>query len=775
VNLFGILLRAGLKTKYGLLCRIFIMALLSFTCMICAVTLYMSGTKSVSERMDALGYGNVTIWVANEPDELCEEIRKTDGVHELTDQRLIYAGYKIGEKYSDNEGQLLYCDEKIPYRFIDEKGRELPSPQIKNGEIYISPALSSSFNVEIGTEIEFEYSRIKRPMTYTVKGYFEDGFMGSSMIDMKSFLISRQDFDDLLMEIQETKEADALAKRGSMLHITAQDNIQTDKVIERIMSDTDTSLYTEYAYSKESILSYQILLQNILCAFLGVFSVLLFAVNLIVSMKSLFDVIMEEERDISALLMIGTNGRMLRTVYFVLFAGGFLSAYLIAVPTGIIMAGLLCNMLVTSTGQLVKIITPTYVIIIIIMITLVAQSLLLLLRTRHILNIRPVIIGRENPIRNAGHISDISKPLVFSIALREVETHKRKYTGLFVIAALLTFFLSVIGRMSAWLGPNGEGLMNAFSVADHDLGVQPFNSSVPMDEIRRAIEWYSPVRETYEIAMQPVYVNGREYTANVLNDTSYFHILKGKEPEGQEILVTDTVAGELGIGVGESVQITGEGRTKSYTVSGIYMCANSMGSNIGMSLAGYSQIGDINGYIWCHHYILENGGIRDFAADFIRENYRGVDVHTNSWSGLDGIVRLMHGMVFLIYFVSAAFIALSVALIMGSLIRSEEGTLAIYRTFGMRRKQVRLSFALRFAIASGLGSIAGLLLSGSFADRLIGRIFIIAGIGEFHERSPVFAMVIPFVAILLFFFVFAGISGRRADKISLISSIQKEG
>lgn len=27
---------------------------------------------------------------------------------------------------------------------------------------------------------------------------------------------------------------------------------------------------------------------------------------------------------------------------------------------------------------------------------------------------------------------------------------------------------------------------------------------------------------------------------------------------------------------------------------------------IGMSLAGYSKIGDIRGYIWCYHYILEN-------------------------------------------------------------------------------------------------------------------------------------------------------------------------
>lgn len=60
---------------------------------------------------------------------------------------------------------------------------------------------------------------------------------------------------------------------------------------------------------------------------------------------------------------------------------------------------------------------------------------------------------------------------------------------------ILTVFLSVIGHMGAWLGPNGEGLMNSFNVAEHDLGVQPLNQTIPMDEIERVINWYSPVVE----------------------------------------------------------------------------------------------------------------------------------------------------------------------------------------------------------------------------------------------------------------------------------------
>lgn len=92
----------------------------------------------------------------------------------------------------------------------------------------------------------------------------------------------------------------------------------------------------------------------------------------------------------------------------------------------------------------------------------------------------------------------------------------------------------------------------------------------------------------------------------------------------------DTVASELLLSVGDTVQVAVNVRIEDYTISGTYQCANGMCTNIGMSLKGYSKIGDITGYIWCYHYILENGSIRDYTMIYLQENYRGIDVHTNS-------------------------------------------------------------------------------------------------------------------------------------------------
>lgn len=769
-----ILIRSELKAKYRNLLKLGFLSILAISFMTCSITLYRSGLRAVSSIMDTLGYGDVTVWTENAPEDLAVQVAGVPTVRAVTNQPLIYAGYRIGERFSDNEGQLLTWQENIPYRFIDSQGRAILQQQIQQGEIYISPALASSFEVSLGSTISFSYSRTASPITFTVRGYFEDAFMGSSMIDMKSFLISTSDFEDLLKKVSIVKEADRIAIPGAMLHISGAGDLQPGELLKSVMKETGLSLYTKFAYTKESILSYMLLLQNILCAFLGAFSILLFVIGLIASMRNLSDTIEEESDDIGTLRMLGASGKRLRTCYFLVFFGTFLLGGIIALPVGIVFAKVLAERLVSSTGLLIVIDTPAVPIALLFVFALALQGLFFFFRTARILGMRPIAIGKGAEHASKKMLPAIAKPLPFTLASRELLTGKRKYAGLFLIALLLTIFLSVVGRMTAWLGTGGEGLMNAFSVADHDLGIQPFDADVPMDEIERAINWYSPIRETYEIAMQPVYVNGREYTANVLNKTSYFHVLRGNNCEGDEILITDTVANELGLSIGDSVQITGVGRTEKYTVSGIYMCANGMGSNIGMSLAGYSKIGDINRFIWCHHYILENGAVRDYAASFLRENYRGIDVHTNSWTGLDGIVRLMHLLIMVLYMVAALFIGVAVALISKSLIRSEEGTFAVYRTLGMRHREIRLSFALRFVLIVLAGCMTGVIFSELFADRLIGRICIAVGIGEFRVRALALGILTPLILIPLLFFLFSFTEARKAAGVSMVKTIQEE-
>ena len=772
---YRMLLKAAVKKQKGSILGIFLLVFVLALCLFSALIVYVSGTNSVEGEMRRLGFGDFTVWTANQRSGLAAEIESLPDVDRVLCQPLLFTGYEINGSYSDNEGQLLVYDGSVPYRFLSANGAEQPVPEIKRGTVYISPALRSSFDVQVGDAIQFELSRSNGVKSLTVAGYFADAFMGSSMIDMKSFLIHDADWAEMQAVISQAADVDVLGKSGAMLHIFRRDG-STLSVLElqrQIYESTDISLYTQFTYRQESILSYMLLLQNILSGFLMAFSAVLLLICLIVIGNSLSAVINQEQRDLAVLKTMGMSGGALRGAYLALYGGTVLAGLLLGLVPAWGIAGALARAMVSSTGMRIGLTFPAGIILPVLLGLLLLFAAFLIVRTGRILRIAPVQTLREASDGKRIVSGFHKRRLVWDIALRELRAGKRKYIALCLISAFLALFLSVIGRMGTWLGPNGEGLMNTFSVADHDLGVQPFNASVPMDEIERIINWYSPVTETYELAMQSVTVNGQEYTANVLNDTKWFHVLTGSVCDGNSILITDTVASELGLSIGDTVQVAFGGRMGTYTVSGTYQCANGMGTNIGMSLAGYSKIGDITGYIWCIHYILENGSVRDYAMEYLQNNYRGIDVHTNSWSGLSGIVLVMHALIAVIYLVAALFILISVALISGKLLQSETGKMAVYKSLGLSSERLRLSFALRFLVVVAIGTVLGLCLSALFADSAIGSLFRTFGIGEFRSGFSVLGTVLPMAAIPGLFFAFAYVFSAKLKRVSIVDLISE--
>ena len=595
------------------------------------------------------------------------------------------------------------------------------------GTVYISPAMKSAFDVETGDSIHFELSRKDGIYSLTVAGYFADGFMGSSMIDMKSFLVSRDDYAAMQEIVSTAADADVLGREGAMLHIFQSQGspLLAMDFHKAIQEGTDVSLYTEFSYQQESILNYMLLLQDILAGFLIAFSAVLFLVCMIVTGHSLSAVVEQDKKDMAVLKTLGMSGEDIRNVYFLLYGGVILTVMLFGLLFAERIADMLARGLVTSTGMLVSVKMPFMLCFLLLMAFVLVFAIFQVLRTGKILTVAPMESIRETAGRKRVRTEIRRRFLEWDIALRELRFEKKNYIALFLIAAFLAVFLAVIGRMGTWLGPNGEGVMNAFSVADHDLGVQPFNRDVPMDEIEWVIEWYSPILGTYELQLS----------------------------------------------IGDNVKVAANGRRGDYQVSGIYQCANGMGSNIGMSMEGYSQIGDITGFIWCYHYILENGNMRDFAMGYLQEHYRGTSVHTNSWSGLNGIVFLTHILILALYLIAAVFILVSVALISGKLLQAETGNMAVYKSMGLSTVRLRRSFALRFLIVAAAGTAAGILLSALTADGMIGKVFRSFGIGDFHSGFSVMGTLLPFVLIPALFFLFARFFSVRLKQVSIVTLI----
>ena len=94
-------------------------------------------------------------------------------------------------------------------------------------------------------------------------------------------------------------------------------------------------------------------------------------------------------------------------------------------------------------------------------------------------------------------------------------------------------------------------------------------------------EQYTSIADRYMLGMPSVSVNGIDYTANVITDSQRFHLLQGRTCQNpNEVVLTEFVASDLGVRVGDTITVAASLGSAEYRVTGIYQCANDMGAKM---------------------------------------------------------------------------------------------------------------------------------------------------------------------------------------------------
>lgn len=772
-----ILLKANLKKHKGGLAGIFLLTLLAAAALGTVLTVWANSAAYIQSEMQRAGFGELTIWASGIPDELdlCGDIEELPEIERVETQSLLYSDYMVREQESDSEGQLItYIPQEGRYRFFtdDLSGYTLPPDEIVQGEVYVSPSMVSMFGVQLGDEITFPIARAGKNLTLTVKGFYEDPFMGSSMIGMKGFLISEADRDTALAILQNAG-IDALARDGAMLHIFTTESNQTVSELNSILNEqTPISEYSEDVHGREAIAGFMVILQNAFGGLLLAFSIVLLFVVLVVIGHSISSTVEEDTVNMGILKTIGCTSKKLRLLqlyqYLLPIVFAMAPGLLLSIP----LSRLVSNVTLTTTGMRMPVRLP------VLWTGCSAAAILLLmvgfiiLRTGKIGRIRPMDAIRSTfeklyfqPQRT---VSAFGNGLHLRLAIRQLISGKRRYAGALLVAALMVFFASLVGRMDTWLGVDGKGMMDAFNPADHDIGVQSFGE-LTQEEFEDVIRGFTDITDTYALAMPTVAVNGVNYTANVIDQPGRFHLLMGRTcTKDNEIVLTEFVAENFGVSIGDTVTVRGECGSGEYIVSGIYSCANDMGDNVGMSREGYLKIGQDHKNLWCRHYFLADSSQKSAIAGALENAYGGdIHVHENTWPGLSGIISAMRALMVLMYGLVTIFILIVTVLTGSKILLAEQRDLGIYKAIGFRTNRLRLTFALRFGMVALIGSAIGTALAAFLTDPLVSTAMKLAGISNFASVSRAGNMLFPLAVVVLLFTGFAWVVSGKMKKCSL--------
>ncbi len=772
-----ILLKANLKRHKGALFGIFILTLLVAAALGTVLTVWTNSENYIGSELDRSGYGELTAWVENLSDwaGLKNSIEALDEIGRVETQSLIYSNYTANEMESDSEGQLItYIPTENRYRFFgdDLSGYTQPPESILPGEVYVSPSMVSMFGIKLGDEITFPIARAGKNLTLTVKGFYEDVYMGSSMIGMKGFLISEADRATAL-DLIHNAGIDALSRDGAMLHIfpAKESGLTVSELNSLLNEQTALAEYTESVHSKDAIAGFMLILQNAFSGILLAFVLVLLFVVLIVLSHSISSTIASDFVNMGILKTVGLDSGRLRLLqllqYGIPASVGLIIGFWLSVP----LESMVINATLTTTGVLIPA-TPSLLFMATAFISiLLLLALFIFIRTRKIGKITPMKAIRGE---TDGTVTKITKPAAFGsnihfrLAFRQLLSGKSRYIGAFVVALLLVFFASLVGRMDSWLGPDGKGMMDAFNPADHDIGVQSFGE-LTQEEFEKTILQYTDITDTYVLAMPTASLNGISYTANVIDQPERFHILEGRTcTADNEIVITEFIAANFGITVGDTVTVRGDSGSGEYIVSGIYSCANDMGDNFGMNREGYLKIGRDHPNLWCWHYFLADSSQKGAITEALESAYGGdIHVHENTWPGLFGIISAMQALLVLMYALVIVFILIVTVMTGSKILLAEQKDLGIYKAIGFSSSNLRLTFALRFAIVAVLGGLVGTLLAAVITDRIVSSVMKLAGISNFVSHPNFIGVVLPMAVVTLFFAAFAGFVSGKIRKVPL--------
>lgn len=773
---YSTLLKAGIRRHKGSLFGVFILILLVSLSLGTVLTIWTNSSSYIRAEMNRAGFGAITAWVSGLTDEdtLSEEITALPEISAVEIQQLIYTNYETNGQESDSEGQLILSNPgETRYRFFTDDLSAYSSeiPQIEPGEIYVSPSLISMFGIALGDKITYPIARAGGNMTFTVKGYYEDPFMGSSMIGMKGFLICPEDFNKIT-QIIGSSGIDALARVGAMLHIFTDTNLTSSQLSSVINENTTLSEHIEFVHSADAIRGFMLILQNAFSGLLIAFVLVLLAVVFVVLGHSIGSTIESDYVNMGILKTVGFTSQKLRRIQLLQYTFSILIGMALGFALTIPVSRLVSRVTLTTTGIQVPSHFPILWGIAIYGIMLLLLAMFIAWKTARIGKIAPMCAIRstvENSHFNTKRLPAIDGTNIsIQLAGRQLLTGKRKYISACLVALLLVFFASMIGRMNTWLGSDGKGMMDAFNPADHDIGVQTFGT-LSMTEAETVVRSYTDITDSYLLAMPSVAVEGVDYTANVISEPERFHILSGRTCTAEnEIVITEFVAADLSLNIGDSLRVTGDSGSDTYIISGIYSCANDMGANVGMNREGYLKIGRDDPQIWCHHYFLADPTQKAAITQTLESTYGGdIHIHENTWSGLFGIISAMQALVIFMGVMVMLFILIVTVMTGSKILAAEQRDIGIYKAIGFTNKKLRFSFALRFGFAAIPGSLLGIALAAVLTDPLVSSIMKFAGISNFASYPSTSSVLLPAAAVIILFTAFAYLASGKIKKTDL--------
>ncbi len=803
-------LRGNMRRNKGVHISVLVLMLIISLAFCSVLSYYTNSIRHDSEAMEEVGYGGMLAALYGEnrldaygtsADKIIKNIGKCDAVQEVKTADVVYLLLKDCNGKGGNSSSFVLndTDSVLTYDQYDVDNK-MTDRRLEKGEISVPFSFIGMYDCKIGDTVEL--GNDNGSYTFKVASFFEDPYMGSSVMGIKTILISDEDFADLKAKaaedhrsgLEDDKRSFELSK---LIIIDKKPGLDlTEMEFERELNNvSDFASYCWITLSKEQAGSYMLLMTKVFSAVLLIFVVLLLVAAMIVLGHNIGSSIDMDFVNIGILKAVGMTNASVKLAllagYMCTVAAGLFAGIPLAIP----ILKIINSATRSSSGLEVPSDINVGLVLCVILAILLLVAAFIMLKTRRISEATPIKAIRGG--RDSVHFSSVlklpvsGKKLGVSLAYRQFISEKKQYAAAIIVTAILAMFMILMNDMMRWFNSQNM-LVDMFSVTKYDLTASFVDEDTQKD-IENVISEHTAYRK-YQMSSEYLLFDDVQMYCYIVEAPDMINtIRKGRTcTYDNEVLITQYVADGFHMNVGDTVTVKRGGVARKMVISGIYDSANDMGKNFAISKAAYSKFAreetvsesGVSGAVksssdeeeWSGKgicYDLDNTDECDAIIQEIDKRYgdnQGItySIHSakDDFEGVAGTVNIaIQGLTLLTYMLGAVFVIVTVIIVCGKVLMREQKDIGIYKALGFTSFRLRCQLAVRFIVTAVVGSLLGIVLALIVSKPFFKAGFESFGIYSFNLSTSVISLVIPLVFMSVLFSVVAFIRAGNIRKV----------
>lgn len=721
---------------------------------------------------DKLNAEHVTITVDDEDGE----------VSEFLNQKL--AGDSRVSQYKLDD--CLHMTITFPYNgsemnswafFIDKQtalNREVGRAEILEDSSYSSgvylPIIYKTNDIKVGKPIEISIG--SRNVTYTVCGFFNSVMSGSHNCGAFELILT----DDKLAELEGTGYA-TKATLCSVRLKNKSENLNFEAALKSAITERFPNVMM-VSSSYDIVAQARYISQGICSIVISAMAFLVLLIALVVIASNIINYIQVNMKNLGALKATGYTSGQLICSLLLQFLGLTVIAALVGAALSYAVFPAINTMMIAQTGIPYAIRFLPLPILISLAILGGTVALVVWLASRRIKKVEPIValrsgIQTHNFKRNHVPLERAKVPLNLALALKTTLSGIKHNVTVCITMLVLSLVVVFSGIMTSNIIVDMTPFLNLIvgETADSCISVKVEAEN----DFQRAMDADSRVEKAYlYTTMNVTHSGGAELLTTVCDDFSKVNnsavIYSGRFPKyGNEMAIGAKYAKEKGFKVGDEIQITANGKTEKYLISGLTQISNYLGRDGLLTRAGYERLGTLPNV---SYYInLTEGTDIDVFNTEIKEKFEGevntaINIDATIQSAASVYVSLMSIIVVAILVLSAIIIAFVLYLLVRTMLNNKKRDYGILKSLGFTTRQLILQTALSFMPAIIISTVVWLIISSLVINPILSVFFSSLGIMKCTFTVPVGFIAVAGIGIILLSFGIACLLSLKVKKIA---------